>query len=213
MRIVAFSLCWILILTAPVVVAQQTPTQNQSWDALRQLQAGEKLLVERKTDKKFSGKLISLSDTELAIERSRGWTFGWRRIGRTRNGRERQTATDLFRAVIIEAAPNGVSIFVSGDIAMKNLAIVVKKTILGLLMGAMIGLFAGYLYYEYISVPKAQIMDPWERETYLCSEGQAPLAFSFLGVIIGSAFGVGIGSGIVVGAKRKEAEHLTKYTE
>src|SRR5262245_6481852 len=41
----------------------------------------------------------------------RGWTLGWWRIGRTRNGRERQTHTDLFRAVIIEAAPNDVSIF------------------------------------------------------------------------------------------------------
>lgn len=69
MRITAFSLCWILILTAPVVVAQQNPTRNQSWDALRQLQAGEKLQVEKKIGKKFSGKLISLSDTELAIER------------------------------------------------------------------------------------------------------------------------------------------------
>src|SRR5262245_54070249 len=69
MRIAAFNLCLILILTAPVVVAQQTPTQNQSWDALRQLQAGEKLRVERKTGKKFSGNLIRLTDTELAIER------------------------------------------------------------------------------------------------------------------------------------------------
>ena len=41
MKIVAFCLCWVLILTAPSVMAQQTVTPNPSWDVLRQLQAGE----------------------------------------------------------------------------------------------------------------------------------------------------------------------------
>ncbi len=71
MRIATLSLCWTLILSAPAVMAQQTSAQNQSWDVLRQLRAGEKLEVERKVGKKrVSGKLISLSDTELAIERN-----------------------------------------------------------------------------------------------------------------------------------------------
>lgn len=72
MKIAAFCLCWLLILTAPGVMAQQTITPNQSWDALRQLQAREKLEVERKTgEKKVSGKFVSFSDTALIIERKR----------------------------------------------------------------------------------------------------------------------------------------------
>lgn len=72
MKIVAFCLCCVLILTAPCVMAQQTITPNQSWDVLRQLQAREKLEVERKVGKKkISGKFVSLSDTELVIERKR----------------------------------------------------------------------------------------------------------------------------------------------
>jgi hypothetical protein len=77
MKITAFCLFWLSIFTAPGVMAQQvtTPNQsstvpNQSWDLLRQLQAGEKIEVERKTVKKrISGKFVSLSDTELLIER------------------------------------------------------------------------------------------------------------------------------------------------
>ncbi|MGH9752518.1 MAG: hypothetical protein ACREA2_07010 [Blastocatellia bacterium] len=95
MKIAAFCLCWLLILTAPGVMAQQsatssvmarqttTPNQssttpNQSWDALRQLQAEEKLEVERKVGKKkVSGKMVSLSDTELVIERKgKNLSFG-----------------------------------------------------------------------------------------------------------------------------------------
>jgi hypothetical protein len=72
MKIAASCLCWILILTAPGVMAQQPTAPNQSWDVLRQLQAGEKIEVERKTDeKKLSGKFVSMSDTELVIERKR----------------------------------------------------------------------------------------------------------------------------------------------
>jgi hypothetical protein len=72
MKISAFSLCWLLILTAPGVTAQQTAPPNQSWDVLRQSQAGEKLEVERKIGgKKVSGKFVSQSDTELVIERKR----------------------------------------------------------------------------------------------------------------------------------------------
>jgi len=72
MKISALCLCWLLILTAPGVTAQQTTASNQSWDVLRQLRAGEKIAVERKTGrKKVSGKFVSLSDTELVIERKR----------------------------------------------------------------------------------------------------------------------------------------------
>jgi hypothetical protein len=70
MKVAALCLCWILILTAPGVMAQQTAAPNQSWDVLRQLQAREKIEVERKTGKKkLSGKFVSMSDTELVIER------------------------------------------------------------------------------------------------------------------------------------------------
>ena len=87
MKITAFCLCWLLILTAPGVMAQQstapdmtaqqstTPNQspivpNQSWDPLRQLLAGDKLQVERKASKKkISGEFVGVSDTELVIER------------------------------------------------------------------------------------------------------------------------------------------------
>jgi hypothetical protein len=70
MKIVAFCLCWVLIGATPGVMAQQTAAPHQSWDVLRQLQAGEKIQVDRKTvKKKLSGKFVSLSDTELAIER------------------------------------------------------------------------------------------------------------------------------------------------
>jgi len=72
MKIAAFCLCWVLIGATPGVMAQQTAAPNQSWDLLRQLQAGEKIQVERKTDKKkLSGKFVSMSDTELVIERKR----------------------------------------------------------------------------------------------------------------------------------------------
>jgi hypothetical protein len=72
MKIVAFCLCSLLILTAPGVMAQQPKALNQSWDELRQLQAGEKLRVERKTaKKKVSGNFVSLSDVELVIKRKK----------------------------------------------------------------------------------------------------------------------------------------------
>lgn len=70
MKITAFCLCCFLILTAPGVMAQQPKAPNQSWDELRQLRAGEKIEVERKTaSKKVSGNFASLSDVELVIKR------------------------------------------------------------------------------------------------------------------------------------------------
>jgi len=70
MKIIAFCLCWVLIGASPGVMAQQTAAPNQFWGVLRQLQAREKIEVERKTDKKkLSGKFVSQSDTELVIER------------------------------------------------------------------------------------------------------------------------------------------------
>jgi hypothetical protein len=70
MKIATFCLCWVLILTAPGVMAQQSAVPNQSWDVLRKFQAGEKLRVERKTSKKkISGRLVSLSDADLIIAR------------------------------------------------------------------------------------------------------------------------------------------------
>jgi hypothetical protein len=70
MKIVAFCLCWVLIGATPGVMAQQTAAPNQSWDFLRQVRAGDKIVVERKTSKKkISGEMAGLSDTGLAIER------------------------------------------------------------------------------------------------------------------------------------------------
>jgi len=70
MKIIAFYLCWVLIFTAPGMMAQQGAAPNQSWDALRQLLAGDKLQVERKASKKkISGEFVGVSDTELVIER------------------------------------------------------------------------------------------------------------------------------------------------
>ncbi len=70
MKIAAFCLCWVLIGSTQGVMAQQTALPHQSWDVLRQLQAGEKIQVDRKTvKKKLSGNFVSLSDVELAIER------------------------------------------------------------------------------------------------------------------------------------------------
>lgn len=122
MKIAAFCLCWLLILTAPGVMAQQgaassvmarqttTPNQssttpNQSWDALRQLQAGEKIRVERKAGKKVTGEMISLSDTELVIERKgKNLSFGrnevkkvWRVV--TPSGFDKAKATISWGAI------------------------------------------------------------------------------------------------------------------
>ncbi len=73
MKIAAFCLCWMLILTSPGVLAQQTNAPanapNQSWDALRQTLSAGRVQVQRKDGKKFSGEVLSLSDTELVIER------------------------------------------------------------------------------------------------------------------------------------------------
>jgi hypothetical protein len=70
MKVAAFCLCWIVILTLPGVRAQQAGAPNQSWDVLRQFQGGEKLEVEKKTGKKkLSGRFVSLSDADLIIAR------------------------------------------------------------------------------------------------------------------------------------------------
>lgn len=76
MKITAFCLCWLLILTAPGVMAQQTTTPNQSaiapkqsWGELRHMLVTGNLRVERKDGKKFSGEIIKVTDTELEINR------------------------------------------------------------------------------------------------------------------------------------------------
>lgn len=73
-KIVVSCLCWVLILTSPGVLAQQVgvPNQNwpnQSWDVLRQTLPSGNLRVEKKDGKKISGKIKSISDTVLVIER------------------------------------------------------------------------------------------------------------------------------------------------
>jgi len=69
MKIPTFCLCWIVILTAPGVRAQQAGATNQSWDVLRQTIVTGNLRVERKDGKKFSGEIIRVTDMELEINR------------------------------------------------------------------------------------------------------------------------------------------------
>jgi hypothetical protein len=73
MKIAAVCLLWVVVLASPGVMAQQTNvpanTPNQSWDALRQTLSAGRVQVQRKDGKKFSGEALSLSDTELVIER------------------------------------------------------------------------------------------------------------------------------------------------
>jgi len=52
-------------------------------------------------------------------------------------------------------------------------------------------------------------MNPMERESFLCAEGQVPLAFSVLGIIVGIIFGSGMGSGIVIARRRAERAERT----
>jgi hypothetical protein len=67
MKITAICLCWIMILTTPGVMGQQTNTAEQSWDVLEQLHIGERIRLERKDGKKYSGNLIRLENTELVM--------------------------------------------------------------------------------------------------------------------------------------------------
>ena len=76
MKIAALCLCWVLIFTAPGMMAQQrtnpnhpSTVPNQSWDVLRQTLVIGNLRVERKDGKKFSGEIIRVTDTELEINR------------------------------------------------------------------------------------------------------------------------------------------------
>ena len=69
MKVAAFCLCWIVILTLPGVRAQQAGAPNQSWDVLRQTHVTGDLRVERKDGKKFSGEIIRVTNTELEINR------------------------------------------------------------------------------------------------------------------------------------------------
>lgn len=79
---------------------------------------------------------------------------------------------------------------------------ILKAGILGVLAGAILGWFVGLGYYGAVSVPNAEKIDPRDRASYLCSEGQAPVAVALLGIILGGIFGTGIGCGIVISAKR-----------
>jgi hypothetical protein len=78
MKVAAFCLCWIVILTLPGVRAQLAGAPNQSWDVLRQFQGGEKLEVEKKTGKKkLSGRFVSLSDADLIVVLGSVFGFGF----------------------------------------------------------------------------------------------------------------------------------------
>jgi outer membrane protein assembly factor BamB len=62
-------LCWTAILTTPGVMAQQATTAYQSWEEMRQTLAQGKLQIERADGKKITGEMLSVSDTELVIDR------------------------------------------------------------------------------------------------------------------------------------------------
>lgn len=68
-KTISILLCWVLILTSPGVLAQQTATANQSWDVLQQTLSAGKVMIEKKTGKKVTGELNGITDTELVIER------------------------------------------------------------------------------------------------------------------------------------------------
>ncbi len=63
-KTISILLCWVLILISPGVLAQQTAPPNQSWDILKQTLTAGRVMVKKKTGKKFSGRFNSISDTE-----------------------------------------------------------------------------------------------------------------------------------------------------
>ncbi len=87
---------------------------------------------------------------------------------------------------------------------MNALTTILQKGLLGLVAGAILGWFGGILFYELVSVPKAQGMNPAQRESFLCSEGQAPVAFALMGIVLGGVLGCGVGGEMV--NQRKQAE-------
>jgi len=92
---------------------------------------------------------------------------------------------------------------------MKSFAVMLERATLGAFVGAVIGWLAGIAYYFLISVPSAENMSPMYRDSFLCAEGQAPMAFAMLGIIVGIILGSRIGNGIVIGRKRSERDEKT----
>src|SRR5215470_12206057 len=73
---------------------------------------------------------------------------------------------------------------------MRSVATILKRTALWAFGGAAIGWIAGFAYYFLISVPRAESMNLMARESFLCAEGQAHVAFAILGIIIGSGIAI-----------------------
>jgi hypothetical protein len=69
LRLTAHCCLVLLLFSAPHTFAQTSQNSDQDWAALRQLAAGEKLRVETKDGRKLEGRLSSISDTELVLER------------------------------------------------------------------------------------------------------------------------------------------------
>jgi hypothetical protein len=67
---IAWGLCWAMIFST-TVMAQQSQAPSRNWDDVRQLLVGEKIAVERKDGKKLKGKTVSVSDSELILERKK----------------------------------------------------------------------------------------------------------------------------------------------
>ena len=92
---------------------------------------------------------------------------------------------------------------------MKSFAVILERATLGAFVGGVIGWFAGIAYYFLISVPRAENMSAMYRDSFLCAEGQAPMVFAMLGIIVGIILGSRIGHGIVIARKRSESDEKT----
>jgi len=78
LRLTAHYCLALLLFIAPHTFAQTNQGSDQAWAATRQLPAGEKLRVETKAGQKLEGRLSSVSDTELLLER-KGKTASFKR--------------------------------------------------------------------------------------------------------------------------------------
>ncbi len=88
---------------------------------------------------------------------------------------------------------------------MKKLTTILKTVTLGSIGGAVLGFIASYAYYVFIAVPQAEHMDIRTRGNFLHLAAQTLEVFVILGSFLGGVFGIGIGSGILLG-RRKAAQ-------
>jgi|SRR5262245_12280916 len=156
MRIALFCLGWIFILTTPGVLGQQSTPPYQSWEVLQRVPIGEKLKVERKDRKKFSGELVSLSDTELVIKR-KGKTVNFQRdeVKKVWWIVHPKSAWDQFENISLGAGIGFLAgiIVLAADLTSSSpdadivYAAMVSLPIAGAVIGAVLGREKGTLFY------------------------------------------------------------------